>query len=190
VLLVCKRWSTLCLQNPPQKRTLALTLDSHVHSTYLRWLGKTGKAVQEMKLLLPEVHLPRTLVSQALSIIAITQPNLRELAVCLTYFDPESYLQSYLQSSGVHWDNFAGCLRLFSQLETLRLHGIKFISGIVEEEEGDEDDEGVAATDFFQGMILKVLPPYLLNHPPHLRLLHRVNAGDSRIFDISILAYR
>jgi hypothetical protein len=165
VLLVCKRWSTLCLQNPPQQQNLIFELNSSIHSTYLRWLAKTGKAVQKMDLHLPDFFVPRTLVSQTLSIIAITQPNMVELVVHLPQFDPGAYAKSSLQASGVHWDNFAGCLPLLSQLEVLKLWNVKFIPGIDEDDEDDEEDEASVMPDFFDGMTLKVHPPPFPRHP-------------------------
>lgn len=59
VVLVCKRWSHLCLENPPQQEALTLTLDASTRSSYLRWLARTGKAVQKTEVILPDLQVPR-----------------------------------------------------------------------------------------------------------------------------------
>jgi len=100
VVLVCKRWATLCLSNPPQQRSLTLTLkDSSAvgANTYLSWLAKCGKATHVVDLHLPTFDLSRIMVSQTLTILAITAPGLRELAIHLGHFNLDQFNKRYLQ---------------------------------------------------------------------------------------------
>jgi len=70
-VLVCKRWSTLCLDHPPRNPQLAIQLKKDYHPTYLHWIAKQGGSGSgECVDLTLGVALPRSLVSQTISCLA------------------------------------------------------------------------------------------------------------------------
>jgi len=67
-VLICKHWSSLCLQNPPQDQVLCIELSRTTHATYLQWVGQADPAVQKVVIDMRELQeLPKALLAQVLS---------------------------------------------------------------------------------------------------------------------------
>ncbi len=159
--LVCKRWSALCLDNPPQHRDSSITLHPLVGSTFLHWMAKCGKRTESITIDIKcerDDLLPRALLCQTLTIIAPAYPKLRRLEI--VFPGCWGLDRTFFESQGYCWNNFADCLPLFRQLDHLQLLGIKFRSG---EADGEQWGQGGARSlvpqNFFQGMTLQVSTP-------------------------------
>jgi len=89
VVLVCKRWSTLSLDDPPQNQKLQVFINSSsdMDEAYLLWVQKLGPSVREVEIDVTGYdaagYLPGGLLSRALAICALSMPLLWRLAIRL-----------------------------------------------------------------------------------------------------------
>jgi len=79
-VLVCKHWSSLCLQNAPRVSELEVQLKKDCSPSYLHWIAKLGASVRCVEIDVG-VYLPRSLTSQTIGCLAFRHPHLRKLLI-------------------------------------------------------------------------------------------------------------
>ena len=161
-MLVCKRWSTLCLENPAQQAETAFQLQNTTAPSYLTWLAQSSRRAEKLSITIMDAQnsgekyplLPQQTLNSLLASLSTCSPLLQTLSISgpheeeFTFQrDPKYWEQGYI------WDYWGGSLRLLSLVELLVLE-VDF--GPV-----DEDGEGFEGMevpeDFFVGMNMKVI---------------------------------
>ena len=51
-VLVCKRWSTLCLENPPHHAKLVIQLQNTTTPSYLTWLAQSSRRAEKLGIII------------------------------------------------------------------------------------------------------------------------------------------
>ncbi len=158
-MLVCKRWSALCLANPPQSRALAVRVEA-ASASYLSWVAKSSRHAESIRVDCPfgKTRLPKLVLSQTLTSLALSSPRLQTLTIEFPGFSPDDYFKSMMKRQGYDWDNCAGCLHLFPRLETLCLRDVRFLTdeSLANEDPDWEDEDNSVPLDYFEGMTLNV----------------------------------
>ena len=160
-MLVCKRWSNLCLENPPQLAEATFQLQNTTAPSYLTWLAQSSRRAEKLRITsLNDQHpgksyplLPQQSLNSLLVRLSTCSPLLRTLAISGPHEEEFTFQGDcgYLEQ-GYVWDHWAGSLHLLSQLEHLILD-VEF--GPVDPDLADYGDVRVPQ-DFFTGMNLKV----------------------------------
>ena len=103
-VLVCKRWSTLCLENPAQLAETAFQLQNTSVPSYLTWLEQSSKRAEKLEI---------TILSSGEGYPLLPQQTLNSFLVRLSNCSP---LLRTLAISGPHEEDFTyqGGLRVLA----------------------------------------------------------------------------
>ena len=168
-VLVCKRWSTLCLQNPPQHAELAFQLQDTTAPSYLTWLAQSSQRAEKLSISIADAQvfdeefeeqyplLPQQSLNSLLGLLFTGSSMLRTLAIIGPHNQDEFiHLEDYdYMEQGYTWDHWVGSLQLLRQLEHLIL-AVEFVPGR-EQLNPVPENFFTAPQDFFTDMNLKVI---------------------------------
>lgn len=94
---MCKRWSILCLENPPPNQDLVIYVESTLSPTLIHWIAKLGHYLRAVVVTISDLDLPWTLLAQVLSVLALSLPRLRRLRITLPELCVDTYDRSDLR---------------------------------------------------------------------------------------------
>ena len=165
-VLVCKRWSDLCLENPPQQAELAVQLQNTSAPSYLAWLADSSRHAERLDITInPRIPprgyplLPQQSLNSLLTKLSTCSPLLRTLAISVPhdYEEIVAVEDCDYTGQGYTWDSWASSLRLLSQVENIILE-VEFVPNPNTLSHGGELIQGSPVPqDIFMGLNLQVI---------------------------------
>ena len=159
-VLVCKRWSTLSLENPPQYKELAFQLQNTSSPSYLTWLAQSAGHAEKLDITTMSAKppgegypwLPRQSLNNLLAMLSVCSPLLRTLAIKGPPQQDEFKFQddedSFYMLQGYRWEHWGDTLALLRQVDHLIL-AVEFAPLI--------GGPNTVPQEIFMGMKLKVI---------------------------------
>ena len=178
-MLVCKRWTYLCLENPPQLSEMAIQLRNIASPRYLSWLAKSATRAEKLHLTTlgpqpPSMEyslLRKESLHDLLTRLSICSPKLGKLSITCpqnreVFNDARNPGECAYQWQGYIWHHWAESLQLMRQVEHLHL-SVEFVPVTAEAE---PISFCPPPQDFFRGMALQARPIFSASMPVSLWL--------------------